>query len=528
MPAQLTSALDRLKTLVGQFSIAQRTLTIIGVAGLVIGGIFVTSYLTKPAMSPLFSGVSSADASAIVDLITGEGVPYQLTDGGRTIMVPQKQLYATRLKVAAAGLPAATDGAGYSLLDKMSMTSSEFQQQTTYQRAMEGEFAKTIASIDGVEAASVKLAMPKETVFVSTKADPTASVFVQTARGTSLDADQVQSIVHLVSAGVQGMKPTDVAVIDSNGHVLSAVGGTPGGGTSDQQTGNYEQRVTASVQAMLDRVVGPGKAVVTVNAELNLDNTDKTSEVFTAPTKVPALSSATTTEKFTGSGGTPVGGVLGPDNLSVPSGSVTSGTGNYTKTSENLNPAVNKVTERTTTTPGSVRRQSVSVVVDQATGAALNMTDLTAQVTAAAGVDATRGDTVAVTRMAFDTQSAKDAKAALGAATKQEKAAAQLSLIKSGAIALAILAILVVALISSKKRSKLARRQALDLGELQIVTEAPQQLPFAAHTPLSLPASLPKAGEAELKRSEISALANERPDEVADLLRGWLVDSAER
>ncbi|NMR21039.1 flagellar basal-body MS-ring/collar protein FliF [Cellulomonas fimi] len=519
MPTQIATALDRMRTVTNQFSLAQRTLAIIGVAGLVLGLVALSAFLTKPTMSPLFADVSPADASAIVDQLDGEGVPYELADGGRTILVPADQLYATRLAVAAAGLPASSDGAGYSLLDDMGMTASEFQQQTTYQRAMEGELARTIGAINGVEAATVKLALPEESVFVSEKADPTASVFVQTARGTTLEPAQVQSIVHLVSAGVQGMKPTDVAVIDSEGQVLSAVGGAPAGGLSDQKTAEYEQRVSTAVQAMLDRVVGPGKAVVTVNAELNLDNTDRTSETFAAPEEVPALSSTRTTEEYAGTG-MPAGGVLGPDNIAVPNGGT--GESSYTKSSETLNPAVNKVTERTTTTPGTVRRQSVSVVVDQAAGADLDMTDLSALVTTAAGIDPARGDTVEVARMQFDTRTAEEAQAALAAAAEETKAAAQAELLRTGIIAGAVLLALVLAFLVAKGRSRRSRREALDIGELTMVNETPA-LPFDGGDTIAISAPRPSVDDAAIKRAEIGALADEQPGEVADLLRGWLV-----
>ncbi len=116
----------------------------------------------------------------MVDQLSSEGVQYELTDGGSTVLVPADQLYSMRLKLAAAGLPANEDGDGYSLLDGMSMTSSEFQQQTTYQRAIEGELAKTIGAMQGVDSASVKLALPTDSVFVSEQQDPTASVFIRT------------------------------------------------------------------------------------------------------------------------------------------------------------------------------------------------------------------------------------------------------------------------------------------------------------------------------------------------------------
>ena len=521
MPTQLTAVLERLKGAVAQFTLAQRTLALIGVAGLVLGAVALSSWMSKPTFSPLFSGVSAADASAIVDQLEGEGVEYELADGGTTIMVPAEKLYATRLSVAAAGLPAASDGDGYSLLDDMGMTASEFQQEITLQRAMEGELAKTIGAIQGVEAATVKLAMPEETVFVSEKADPTASVFIQTQRGATLEAAQVQSIVHLVSAGIQGMKPEDVAVIDSEGTVLSAIGGSTAGGMADQQTGEYEQRVTTAVQTMLDRIVGPGKAVVAVNAELDYDNTDRTTETFDATEGVPPLSSTTTREEYTGAGGAPVGGVLGPDNIAVPGGA--GGEGSYLKESETLNPAVNKVTEHTTTAPGSVERQSVSVVVDQEAAGALNMVDLEALVAAAAGIDTARGDTVEVARMAFDTRSADAAQEALAAAAVEEKAAEQAELVRTAAIAGGIVLVLLVALIAAKRRSRQASREALDLGELQIVDQP--RLPFEpTDSALALPAPQPVIDGAAVRRAEIGALADEQPAEVADLLRGWLVE----
>ena len=140
-----------------------------------------SAWLTRPALTPLFSGLKSTDASGIVEQLKTDNVAYELTDGGATILVPQDKVYDERLKAAAAGLPqlAAT---GYSLLDKMGVTSSEFQQSVTYKRALEGELATTIEAMDGVKIASVQLAIPEKSVFVS-KTDPTASVFVDTPPG---------------------------------------------------------------------------------------------------------------------------------------------------------------------------------------------------------------------------------------------------------------------------------------------------------------------------------------------------------
>jgi flagellar M-ring protein FliF len=523
MPAQVQAALDRVTGAVKQFSIAQRTLALIGIAVLVLGAFALTSWLSKPTMSPLFSGLSGTDASAVVDQLTADGVSYQLADGGTTVLVPADQLYAERIKLAAAGLPANADGGGYSLLDDMPMTSSEFQQQTTYQRALEGELAKTVGALEGVEAATVQLALPQDSVFVSQKADPTASVFVRTRTGVELTTDQVQAIVHLVSAGIEGMKTTDVAVVDSTGKVLSAVG-TGTTGLSGSSASDYEQRVTAAVQNLLDSVVGAGHSAVTVTAELSTADSQKTVEEFSATPDTPPLASSTTTEEYTGAGGT-AAGVLGPDNIAVPS--TGDGTGTYSSESTDLQNAVNKTTEVISQPAGGVSRQSVAVVVDADAAAALDMADLTATLAAAAGIDTARGDTIAVQRMAFDTTAAAAAQEALDAADAAAAKAEQQDLIRQGAIAGAVLLVVIIGAVVLARRSRRARREALDLGELQVDPVADllglddgDELPVLPAAPLN-----PAGDPVMLKRAEISALATEQPAEVADLLRGWLAGS---
>jgi len=527
MPAQVTAAFGRFTSTLKQFSVAQRTLAIIGLAVLLLGGFAVANWVSKPTMSPLFTSLSATDASAVVDQLTSEGVAYQLADGGSTVLVPNDKLYAMRLKLAAAGLPANADGGGYSLLDSMGMSTSEFQQQVTYQRALEGELAKTVGALQGVDAATVKLAIPQDSVFVSTKADATASVFIRTKAGVTLSNDQVQAIVHLVSAGIEGMKPTDVAVIDSTGKVLSTVGGELTAGSDGQQTGDYEARVSAAVQVLLDQVVGVGKSAVTMNAVLDYDKTQRTSESFTAAPNTPALASSKKSETYTGNGsGAAATGVLGPDNIAVPSGSSTAGT--YASASEDVTNAVDKVTELTTTAPGSVRRQSLAVAIDAKASAAIDMTQLTAMLSAAAGIDAARGDTIAVQAIAFDTSAAQTAQDALAAADAQSAKEASASLVKQGAIAGVILLVVLALVIAGARRSRRSRRESLDIGELSRLDREADPLGIGAGAD-GLPAlpvgmtPVPVLPDAvAIKRAEISALADEQPAEVADLLRGWL------
>lgn len=528
MPAQVRSLLDRLTSAVRQFTLVQRSFLVVAVAAVVVGGVALVGWLGRPAMSPLFSGLSGTDASAIVDKLAEDGVSYQLADGGSTILVPQANLYAERIAMAAAGLPANADGDGYSLLDSLPVTASDFQQQTAYQRATEGELAKTVSSIDGVEAATVKLAMPEDTVFVSQKSDPTASVFVRTRPGVALSTDQVQAIVHLVSAGIQDMKPTDVAVIDASGQVLSAVGtGTTGGVLGSQQASDYEAKVQAAVQALLDPLVGPGKSAVTVTAELNQDSSQRTTEQYSATEGVPPSASSTKTETYNG-GGSSATGVLGPDNIAVPTDGATSGA--YSSTSTDVTNPINKETEVVTSGPGGLERQSVSVAVDSQAAANLDMPALTTAISAAAGIDTARGDTLSVQKMAFDTTRADQAQQALAEADAEQKTADRNALIVKGGVAGVVLLLVVFLLALGARRSRRQRREALDLGALETarLAEERKMLEFG---PGDVPA-LPEAPEPSpedsailQRRREIEALADDEPGEIADLLRMWLAPS---
>ncbi len=539
MPAQFNTIIGRFQRSIERLSLAQRVFAVLITAGIVLGAVALGQWASKPTMSPLFTNLSATDAAAIVDQLNSTGVKYELAASGTTIMVPNSQLYDTRLAVAAAGLPASSD-TGYALLDGMSMTSSEFQQQITYQRALEGELAKTISAMDGVQAASVKLAIPKDSVFVSTKADPTASVFVKTAAGSSLTTANVQAIINLVSASIQGMTAKDVAVIDSNGVVLSTVGGNTTTLMQSGQVSDYEHRVAANVQAMLDRVVGVGNAVVSVSADLNYDQTARTSETFTSDPSAAPLSESTTIENYTGGSSTATG-VLGPDNISVPSTGAT-GTGAYHNETAVKNNAVNKVTETLQTAPGNVRRQSVSVVVSDAAAGTMNLTDLQAMVAAAAGVDATRGDVVSVSKMTFDTTAAQTAQTALDQAVTQEKAAAAKSLYidisKWAVVGLAVLLVFFLILRMSKRLGESERttlsleavealesrtHSALEARAQAVISQAQQAAAQLGSAPVPDMESV-AAGV----RDEIMAFAAAQPAEVAEVLRGWLVAGRQR
>ena len=530
MPAQMTSAFRRFGNALKAFTVGQRTLAIIGVAVLVLGIAALTMWAAKPAYTPLFSGLSGTDANTIVEQLQADGISYELADGGATVMVPEADVYAQRLKSAAAGLPSDSTG-GYSLLDTMGVTSSEFQQSVTYKRALEGELAATIMALDGVQNASVQLAIPEESVFVSEQGSPTASVFVQTSNSVTLSNDQVQAIVHLTSASIEGMLASDVAVVDAAGTVLSAVGvGTTG--SSAQQANDYESRVRGAVQAMLDQVVGNGNATVVVAADMSTQTGERVEETFSNPIDTPALNETTETETYTGSGAT-AGGVLGTDTAATETGD----DGTFDSESSTRNNAVNKVTESTVIPAGQINRQTVSVALNADVAAGLNVADITSLVSSAAGIDAARGDAVTVEVMAFDATGAAAAEAALTASQTATAAAAQAELIRTIVVTVGIVLAVVVSLLVYARRSRRQSREPVDMNELDALDALASKAALGGATmPIALPAPFPSKHldaptelltpptEGDLRRGEIDNLARSDPHRTADYLRSLMSD----
>jgi flagellar M-ring protein FliF len=529
---QLAPAARRVLAGFGRFSPGQKAATICTVLALAVGGFLFSSWASKPSMAPLYSNLSGSDASAIVDKLNAGGTPYKLADGGQTILVPQDKVYDLRLTMSGAGLPAGKD-TGYALLDKQGVTTSEFMQHIGYQRALEGELASTIGAIDGVQSATVHLAVPQKDVFTDDQQKPTASVLVATAPGHDLTADQVQAVVHLVSSSVVGLAPEEVTVADATGKVLST-GGAEGstvdsaGSTRAQQTQAFEQRMNTSLQQMIDQVVGPRHAVVKITADLNYDRTDTKSQTYAADPKLPPLSQSKTSESYTGSG-TPSGGVLGPDNIQVPTGTNT-GTGKYAKSSQTQDNAVGVVTQTVQSAPGSVRRLSVAVLLDSNTAGSIDPTKVQELVSSAVGLDAKRGDTMAVTALPFDQTAAAEAKKALGDANKAEQRNAMLAMGKTIGAALAVLVLLLGAWRSSKRRRRaaLTDEEREQLEEMQAALDGARlrALDRGGDAPALESASPrdPSDDDRELRHNELTALVERQPEEVAQLLRGWLAD----
>ena len=525
LPAPVRRVTDGFKS----FTPGQKAVTIAAILALIIGGYFFARWASTPTYSILFNNLSTKDASAIVDSLQKSGTTYQLANNGQTILVPQDQVNTLRLQLSGEGLPGDSD-TGYALLDQQGITTSDFMQHTNYQRALEGELANTIKSIDGVEAATVHLVMPQKDVFADEQDKTTASVLVQSSPNKPLSTQQVQAIVHLVASSVEGLDPTEVTVAGADGKILSTGGGAvvASGGDSgaDSQTIAYQNRLNTSLQNMLDSIVGPGHAVVTTTAQLDFDQTETKSKTYSANPSLPPLSETNSREAYNGNG-TGTGGVLGPDNIQVPNGNTSSsGANQYENSSNTRNNTLNSVEETRKSAPGAVKKLSVAVLLDSTTAGTVDPAKVQQLVSAAAGIDATRGDTVAVSAMPFDTSAATAAKDALAASAAAEKSQKQTSLIRTSAMALVVLILLFLAWRASrrsKKRKALSPAELAHLEEMQSALEQKRLAELNATIPSpALPGPGPEDSAVEERQREIEQMVQDQPEEIAALLRGWL------
>lgn len=528
MKSALAGTLERARSTFATISLGQKVVIGLLAAGLLLGGFYFYSWITTPTQAPLFSNLAAPDASAIVDELNAQGIAYELADGGSTIMVAKDAVYDLRLTMSGMGLPAGQD-TGYALLDEQGITTSEFQQQVTYQRALEGELSKTLEALDGVNQAVVHVALPKDEVFVTEQSQPTASVLLDLAPGTRLSGEQIQAVTNLVSSSVQDMSPEQVTVTDSTGQVLSAAGTgvtAAAGDARSQVEQDYENRLADNAQQILDRVLGPGRAVVSVRADVDLSERQTTSETHSYTDGTPPLSETNTTESYNGSGA-PVGGVLGPENM-PDAGSAAGGNSTYDKKSSTANNSVDTTTTTEQTPPGTLNRLTVSVVMDEAVAGNLNQQELQNLMTTAVGLDPARGDEITVATMPFDTTAADAAAAAMAAAREAEASAAMWSMIRTGGIAAGIALVVLLVWLRSRRRGdveedyeplELSDDMLAELDRIRVASSRPEP------TVLDNRQAELEAAERQRVRGDISTMVSEKPDEVAAMLRGWLSEN---
>jgi flagellar M-ring protein FliF len=400
----------------------------IGLAASVALGVAVVLWSQQPSYTLLYANLSSKDAGQVIDALQKSGIVFRVDEATGAVMVESSKLQTARMQLAKDGLPEG-NAMGFEMLQKeQGFGTSQFIETARFQRALEGELSRTIATLRNVEAARVHLAIPKRSVFLRDRADPTASVMVDLYSGRTLDDEQIAAIVHLVSSSVPHLRPENVTVVNQRGDLLSSTDSTDGlAPTSSQFSYNRKLELTYAdrIRQLLEPIIGTGRVRATVNADLDFTVTERTQESFNPD--LPALRSEQISEDESTAGNT-ASGIPGALSNQPPQEAVVEGPG------EGINPGVagaavpaplnsskrsvrnyelDKTISHTKLATGTVRRLSIAVVVDNKQEVDENdelvskpwaedeLTRFTTLVKEAVGFNAQRGDTVNIVNSSF-------------------------------------------------------------------------------------------------------------------------------
>jgi len=276
------NSFGRISEYVGRMSPSQVMMLLGVTTGSIVGIIFMVGWLNSVNYTRLYSGLDEAEAGEVISYLNDNKIAYQLSDGGRTIEVPSDQVYQARISLASQGLPRG-GSVGYSIFDQNNLGMTDFLQNLNFRRALEGELTRTIMQLSEVLAARVHIVIPRDRLFEADQQKATASVVLKLSGG-GLAKHQVKGITHLVASSVEGLTPDNITIVDYDGNLLSS------GETADLAAGlsstqldvrkQVEQYLEQKAQTMMDGVLGDGKSIVRVTADLDFQQLERTSEIY--------------------------------------------------------------------------------------------------------------------------------------------------------------------------------------------------------------------------------------------------------
>jgi flagellar M-ring protein FliF len=359
--------MEQFKKLLADLSIMQRV-TIVAAALVVGSGIFAfVRWKRESDFRPLYTTLASEDAGAVVQKLKEGGVDYRLTESGSTVLIPSAKLAEMRLEMAAAGLPK-SGRIGFELFDKTNFGATEFVEHINYRRALEGELERTVMSLAEVEQARVHVTFPKESVYLESRQPAKASVVVHIKPGATLLPQNVVAIEHLVASAVEGLTPEAVSVLDVRGNLLSrvrAVAGADGTGSSDRLLEirqGIERDLVAKINSTLEPLLGANKFRAGASVDCDFSSGEQSEELFDPNRSVVVTSQKSEDSSTTGRAAGVPGTASNLPRPATPPATALAGTSRKT---ESVAYQSSRVVRRTKMPEGTVKRMSLSVLVDQ-------------------------------------------------------------------------------------------------------------------------------------------------------------------
>ena len=507
--------LDRLKQRWQDLSQIKKVFVIIAGAGMLAAIIYLIAFLTQTTYTPLITNLDPRDAGAIEEKLKAlKYVDYELADEGRTIMVPKEQVYEIRIKLASSGVLQG-GGLGFELFDQNKMGVTDFEQQVDYQRALQEELRRTIVQLEEVEEARVHLVLPKKSIFVEEQEPASISIALKLKPLAKLKPEQVKGIADLAVGSIEGLKLQNVHIIDMRGHILSDSIDTENDGNltevinkQQQIKRDYEKGLENRIQAVLDRVLGPDKAVSMVTAEMDFNKQEINSTTHGPGQKV---SEQVIKEDSQGTG---IGGVTGTDAQNTQTYPTSSNNMESASREENItNYQIDTTQQKVVQPPGTVKKLSTSVVVD-GNLSATRIQQIQSLVSAAIGYDQVRGDQIIVTNLAFDTSYQDQIKAEMDKAdslTRQKQRQQLIYYAIAGTIVFFILLSLLIFFIRRRRRlSPKLEPIEQELKSVKDLLEEEEQKEEIRYI--------------DIKQEHLKKLAKDRPQDLAEVIKVWLSD----
>jgi flagellar M-ring protein FliF len=473
--------------------------------------------VSQPSYTTLVSGVEPSQTDKMTSTLSAQGISYELQNNGTAIGVPSNEASKARVALAGANLLSGSQE-GFKLFEKQSIGESNFQQQVTYQRALQGQLAETIDSVQGVSGAQVTLVLPSSQNQIFGENQNASSAAVLLSGTSGLSEGSVRGIAQLVASSVPGLQIGKVTITDASGQLLwpqqgAAAGGT--GGEVQEAQQRYDQTMEASLDAMLAQTLGPGKAQVLVYANMNVNQTTKESLEY-GKTGTPTQQSKNI-ETLTGTG-TGAGGVTGTANLTT-AATGSNGKSNFKHETTTSSLGVNKTVTHTAIAPGTVESQHVSVLLDKSVPSSA-LPAIREAITNAAGIQTKRGDTISIGQVAF------------AKSVTSTPAASPLGDAKYALLGLGAMIFLFFTTRSIRKRERGPIEEPVWLRELEAPMRlseleretAPRPAPTAAMA--AAPANGAGSGSGDdggdSIRRQVERLVDADPDRVAQQLRSWM------
>ena len=370
-------------------------------------------YGSKPEYVPLYTNLETKDAGDVVNSLKEAGVPYELVEDkkGATILVPVTQVHDLRLELASAGLPRGNKG--FELFDDSKLGVTEFQNKINYLQALQGELTRTIEHLDSVDKARVHIVLPEDSLYKKNEKPATASILLMLKPETKLTVPEVKGIVNLVSHSVQGLAPENITIVDEQGNILNK---SDEDGIEQQNaqtlrtlnqiemTKKVRDHIQQNIQTMLDKTLGEGNAFVRVSVELDFDDRKVDRQTFTPVVDESGIirSRQDISESYNGESNMPGGPAGVQSNVPGYVAEDRNANAEYERKESTQNFEVNEENQKIIASPGSIRRMTVAVLVND-TITELQQEGLLRAVASAAGINEARGDTISVEPMPFNT-----------------------------------------------------------------------------------------------------------------------------